>query len=244
MTNELPEVICYCVPERQLETLNVYRYTRQAYIDLFFQTGKIRLNSLKVYQAECKPAEEINEEIYDKNEGKAMIAQGKNNKNGFIYTDFSQGVLNLSTSFKRSKDILENFQQAEGGEHKYGVFEITNPVGFSNIVGQKIHEKLPLQHIMIGKCDYVDQSKKVVDYEKLKTSISRFRNGLRDESIQAHTFSTIDVEQIIDVFFLKNKQHEHQTEFRFLWKGEALVGKTYLDVEVPEALQYCRQIDF
>ena len=52
----------------------------------------------------------------------------------------------------------------------------------------------------------------------------------------------LNVEEIIDVFFLKDKQHAHQTEFRFLWKGDTLIGKTHLDIDVPEAVQYCRRI--
>jgi hypothetical protein len=31
-------------------------------------------------------------------------------------------------------------------------------------------------------------------------------------------------------------------EFRFLWKGDTLIGKTHLAIEVPEAIQYCRRI--
>src|SRR5690349_1699232 len=93
----LPEVIYYCVPGEP-EKLKLYRYTRQPFIESFFASGHLRLNSLEVYRAETYTSSACtNPEIHDSDEGKAILAQGKNG-NAMVYTDFSQGVLNLSTS--------------------------------------------------------------------------------------------------------------------------------------------------
>jgi hypothetical protein len=238
----LPEVIYYCVP-REPEKLKLYRYTRQTFIDSFFENGHLRLNSLKVYRAEAyTSAKCMNPEIHDSGEGKAILAQGKNG-NAMVYTDFSQGVLNLSTSLTLSQDILRSFQQGEGDEEPYGVFEITDPVSFASVIARKIHQQYPLKHVMIGKCDYVEEREKVIDVDKLKTFSSAFINNPSEE-VKNIPIYNLNVEEIIDVFFLKDKQHAHQSEFRFLWKGDTLIGKTHLDIDVPDAVQYCKRLPF
>lgn len=237
----LPEVIYYCVPQEP-EKLRLYRYTRQAFIDSFFENGHLRLNSLKVYRAETyRSSACINPERHDSDEGKAILAQGKNG-NAMVYTDFSQGVLNLSTSLTLSKDILNSFQQGEGDEEPFGVFEIADPVSFARVIAEKVHQQFPLKHVMIGKCDYVEERKKVIDVDTLKTfnrAVIDNASGQPDQNIPIYN---LNVEEIIDVFFLKDKQHAHQTEFRFLWKGDTLIGKTHLDIDVPEAIRYCKRM--
>ena len=238
----LPEVIYYCVPGKP-ETLRLYRYTRQTFIDSFFERGHIRLNSLKVYRAEEYTSSGcMNPEIRDNEEGKAILAQGKNG-NAMVYTDFSQGVLNLSTSLTLSNDILQSFQQGEDDKEQYGVFEITDPVSFASTIAQTIHRQYPLKHVMIGKCDYVEERRKVIDVNTLNTFNNAFVSNASGQVEQNIPLYNLNVEEIIDVFFLKDKQHAHQTEFRFLWKGDTLIGKTYLDIDVPEAIQYCRRVD-
>lgn len=237
----LPEVIYYCVPGEP-EKLKLYRYTRQGFIDSFFESGHLRLNSLKVYRAEAYASSTcMNPEIHDSGEGKAILAQGKNG-NAMVYTDFSQGVLNLSTSLTLSQDILRSFQQGEGDDEQYGVFEITDPVSFASAIAEKVHQRYPLKHVMIGKCDYVEERKKVIDVDTLKTFSSAFINSPSEEVTQNIPIYNLNVEEIIDVFFLKDKQHAHQSEFRFLWKGDTLIGKTHLDIDVPDAVQYCKRI--
>ena len=237
----LPEVIYYCVPGEP-EKLKLYRYTRQPFIDSFFKNGHMRLNSLKVYRAEAYSSSACtNPEIHDSDEGKAILAQGKNG-NAMVYTDFSQGVLNLSTSLTFSNDILKSFQQGEGDEEQYGVFEITDPVSFARVIAQKIHEQYPLKHVMIGKCDYVEERRKIINVDTLKTFNHTVVNETPEQVKQDIPIYNLNVEEIIDVFFLKDKQHAHQTEFRFLWKGDTLIGKTHLDIDVPDAIQYCRRI--
>jgi hypothetical protein len=39
----LPKPVYYCLSEDKLETLLLYRYTTQEFIDLFFDTGRLRL---------------------------------------------------------------------------------------------------------------------------------------------------------------------------------------------------------
>lgn len=159
-----------------------------------------------------------------------------------VYTDFSQGVLNLSTSLTLSKDILNSFQQGEGDEEPFGVFEIADPVSFARVIAEKVHQQFPLKHVMIGKCDYVEERKKVIDVDTLKTfnrAVIDNASGQPDQNIPIYN---LNVEEIIDVFFLKDKQHAHQTEFRFLWKGDTLIGKTHLDIDVPEAIRYCKRM--
>jgi hypothetical protein len=237
----LPEVIYYCVPGDP-EKLRLYRYTRDAFIDSFFEHGHLRLNSLKVYRAEAYTSSTcMNPEVHDSNEGKAILAQGKNG-NAMVYTDFSQGVLNLSTSLTLSQDILKSFQQGEGDEEQYGVFEIADPVSFARVIAEKVHRQYPLKHVMIGKCDYVEERKKVINVDALKTFDKAVINNASEPVKQNIAIYNLNVEEIIDVFFLKDKQHAHQTEFRFLWKGDTLIGKTHLDIQVPEAIQYCRRI--
>jgi len=236
----LPEVIYYCVPGEP-EKLKLYRYTRQAFIDSFFANGHLRLNNLKVYRAEAYTSPScINPEIHDNNEGKAILAQSKNGDTRGVYADFSQGVLNLSTSLTLSDEILKSFQQGEGEEERYGVFEISEPVSFARAIAQRIHKQYPLRQVMIGKCDYVEERRKVIDVDTLKTFSTVASKSLQMK--QNIPIYNLNVDEIIDVFFLKDKQHAHQTEFRFLWKGDTLIGKTHLDIEVPEAVQYCKRI--
>jgi hypothetical protein len=237
----LPEVIYYCVPDKP-ERIKLYRYTRQTFIDSFFAKGHLRLNSLKVYRADAYASSScINPEIQDNDEGKVILTQSKNG-NAKVYTDFSQGVLNLSTSLTLSENILKSFQHGEGDEEQYGVFEISEPVSFARIIAQKIHTLYPLKQVMIGKCNYVEERRKVIDVDTLGTINNTVANNTSEQMNQNIPIYTLDMEEIIDVFFLKDKQHAHQTEFRFLWKGDTLVGKTHLDIEVPEAVQYCKRI--
>lgn len=115
-------------------------------------------------------------------------------------------------------------------------------MSFARIIAQKIHTLYPLKQVMIGKCNYVEERRKVIDVDTLGTINNTVANNTSEQMNQNIPIYTLDMEEIIDVFFLKDKQHAHQTEFRFLWKGDTLVGKTHLDIEVPEAVQYCKRI--
>jgi hypothetical protein len=39
--------------------------------------------------------------------------------------------------------------------------------------------------------------------------------------------------------FLKNSRYQHQSEFRFVWRGEGYV-EDYLDIECPGITEFCR----
>jgi hypothetical protein len=234
----LPPTFYYCIPESELKSVRLYRYTKNNFIDLFFNTGRLRLNSLKVYQAEQKPDEQLNVEIDDREEGKALVVKS-NVSNVPLKKDFSNGFLNLSTSFTLSEEIRQAFETAAGREHTYGIYEITNPIAFGRAVSDSIHRKYPLQHIMAGKCDYVEERDKIVEAENM----SFIGNWQRDLASALGATEAKEITQdVIKVFFLKAKQLSHQSEFRYLWKSQDLIGKEYLDIDVPEAVQYCRRL--
>jgi hypothetical protein len=191
-----------------------------------------------VYQAEQKPDEKLNVEVDDREEGKALVIKSTDG-NVPLKKDFSNGFLNLSTSLTLSEEIRQAFETAAGRKHTYGIYEITDPIAFGRTVAESIHKQYPLQHIMAGKCDYVEERDKIVETENL----SFIGSWQRD---MASALSSVEAKEIaqdvIKVFFLKEKQLSHQSEFRYLWKNQDLIGKDYLDIEVPEAVQYCRRL--
>lgn len=42
----------------------------------------------------------------------------------------------------------------------------------------------------------------------------------------------------LDLLFLKHHHYKHQNEWRFIWFVEGLIGD-FIDIKVPEAIQYC-----
>jgi hypothetical protein len=239
----LPKPVYYCLSEDKLETLSLYRYTTQEFIDLFFDTGRLRLNSLRIYRAERKPDHKLNVEVEDRQEGKGLIVTDPPHADE---KDFSHGFLNLSTSLTCSDELRRTFERAAGGKKKYGMFAIQEPIPFGQAIAARIHARYPLQHILAGKCDYAERRDKLLETHD-PDFLPDVLDDLEDKELLSYLAAPSDykgrsVQDVVKVFFLKEKQLEHQSEFRYLWKSEALAVRDYLDIEVPEAIQYCRLV--
>lgn len=238
-TSNMPRPVYYCIAESKLRTLSLYRYTTKEFMELFFDTGRLRLNSLRIYRAERKPDHQMNVEVEDRQEGKAVIVTNSSEANE---KDFSSGFLNLSTSLTYSEALRQTFEVAAGGDKRYGVFEIHKPIPFGQAIAARIHERYPLQHILAGKCDYVEQRDKTLDTHDPRLLEDEANKEVLSYLTAPNNYQGRSVQDVVKVFFLKEKQLEHQSEFRYLWKSDALAVRDYLDIEVPEAIQYCRKM--
>lgn len=121
---------------------NVYRYMDRKFIDLFFETGQLRLSSFKKFR-------EYPDEIRgDKNEGSGSVI-GKSDNSNFQFMVMSGAGDNaymLCGSIIESEHIKNTFNTES-------CFRIVNPLEFSVAVSNAI---LGFKHSFQGFCNYRD----------------------------------------------------------------------------------------
>ena len=211
----------------QLYTPPLYRYLNEQYVDMFFDLGLLRISSFEQFKKHKDEAR------LDKDEGIANLTGTCSDKNTKVVIRY--GVANsfvFCSSFEQSKDIADMF-----GTNS--CFEIFSPIDFMIKIGESLEKNnYPLRRILYGFCNYkqtreIHKNISQKDMEKIHPltdigEIFRLGNKIAQD----------------ELFFLKSKDFIRQSEYRMVWDINSNNIPEYIDIYVPEAVQFCRKIKF
>jgi hypothetical protein len=207
----------------------VYRYMGKKYIDLFFDKGILRLNSLAKFR-------EYPDEIRgDKSEGKGAIE--RKSQEGFQVvgvTEAGNDAYIFCTSIIESEELVREFKTD-------GYFKIKDPLGFSLAVANSIPG---FSQAMQGLCNYKDF--RLVNKPTDGMSISDFTNEAGELIIGGSKMIQRLGEMAgdgTDLLLLKEKKYQKQAEYRFVWKinSQFFELQAFIDLECKEAIQFCER---
>lgn len=205
-----------------LVTPAVYRYEDEQWIDLFFETGKLRLSTF------VKFSQYPDEIRGDRNEG-----------SGFTYGETPQGksIMVMQTQGTNAAIFccthrLEADMQAQFGRDS--AFQITNTVGFAHEVSRQLRG---FRHGLEGSCIYRSRRSiaRAIDFDMAKYTLP---DGNIDMQMMFDAGQALGGPELV---LLKEKKYEAQAEYRLLWELDTLQGD-YVDIVAPNARQFCRRI--
>lgn len=202
----------------------LYRYENQNYIDTFFETGDLFISSFHNYKRYK------DNELGDTDEGASMnIAQSDNDLSIGSYVTTGLNEYSFCTSTILDESLLNTFSRTS-------VFRIKDPLNFILEITRSLQR---VHQVMHGHCLYLDQrilTKNIsgVDMESLKSE----DGGISfDKLMQVSNYV-----QGIDVYFLKQKKYQHQSEYRILWQTDREVENGIV-INCSEAIKYCERVE-
>ena len=205
---------------------SVYRYMDRKYIDEFFETGKIRLSSFKIYQ---KYEDTVKG---DKGEGKNVVIAKSEKDNMTMYAAVEVGMnaYSLCTSTINSTKLMELFECD-------GVFRIKDSQSFGLAIANKVNSLL---EGIQGHCIYINERKTKKDVDNL--SLNELKVNQEGKELDMNKmFQKINEVNSIDSFFMKPLHYQDQSEYRFIWIVSENADN-YLEIECKEAVQFCEKI--
>lgn len=206
----------------------LYRYLEKPYVDVFFETGALRLSSFAEF------SKHSDEQRLDGSEGRGLVSHVTAESGGqTIMAAIRQGhtayVLCASTIF--SVDISKDFGTESG-------FRINDVFGFANAVSRHV----PGFNAGIeGACHYLpsrvlERDMGYVDIETMRVSPDS-KNIDMGKMMQAVFGLAGD-----DMFFLKHIRYASQNEYRLLWNTSNKIDGC-IDIVCPEARQFCTRFE-
>jgi hypothetical protein len=207
----------------------VFRYMDSQYIDDFFAHGKIRISSFKRFR-------DYPDEVRgDKSEGQGSISgMGRDGFTFHVMTGAGANGYMMSTSLEESTAIMTEFEVDS-------YFMIADPLGFVTAIANALPG---FQEAFLGFCNY--QTYRIVHKALEEMTIGDF-TGEDGNLIMMHPKMNERIGQLvgngIDLLYLKEKKHQTQAEFRFVWRidGSHFEVSDYMDIVCKEAIQYCRR---
>jgi len=203
----------------------VFRYLESEWVNEFFENGILRLSSFKKFH------QHEDEQRGDKQEGSNMIF-GIGSENQFsAMTNSGHDAFVLSTSLAHNENLYNDFDVD-------ACFIIEKPHEFMESIMKSIPE---FKGINFGPCLY--QPSKIIQRQMPGFNLDSIKSD--DEpntNDMGKIFNQIDQASGLDVLFSKTNEYAHQHEYRMLWHTYLDPMPEYIDLIVPEALQFCRKI--
>ncbi|SDL48025.1 hypothetical protein SAMN04488026_10882 [Aliiruegeria lutimaris] len=183
------------------------------HVDRFFDDGTLRLGTVRDF------ARQEHNEIGDGQEDAPIVIIGE--RIGYTAAGSFEGghehYVFCTFLGEPSVEILEAFEYDS-------YYEITDPAGFSNAVGNAIGSR----HADFGRCVYAP-------YRALQ--------GLVADSFTMRRIDHRTMEMVGEGRnYVKSLPYVHQKELRFTWRMKMEVGAPRL-VKCPEAIQFAKRID-
>jgi hypothetical protein len=212
----------------------LYRYSATEYIDSFFGSGALRLSSFKKFR-------EYPDEIRgDKAEGGGAIsAKGETDDRFVLITKTGEDCYMLSASLSCSDQLKTEFKDTE---KPADVFSITDPINFAGAVMNALPGCI---ETFVGYCNYQDGRLVEKEIRGLSSKDFRGEDGgfMIGHPQMAKRFSQI-LGNGVDLLFLKDRFHQNQTEFRFVWRMDKrfFAIESFIDLTCKEAVQHCSRV--
>jgi hypothetical protein len=206
-----------------VRTPHVYRYMNKEFIECFFDTGKIRLSSFKVFSQheDVARADDI--------EGRNVISV--RGKNGVVIAGTQHGMNSFifCTSMREDATLKKTFN---ANSH----FKIVDTTMF----GLSVASCLPyLIDGVEGPCQYLDGHFIRRGVESLPEQVFAEETTATDAPFDHHVAGNAALAVVgADVYFSKRAHFADQQEYRFVWNVAHEVTGT-LEIDCPVARQYC-----
>lgn len=251
-----------------VKTPTVYRYLEQEYIDKFFEEGIIQLSSFAQFAEHEDEARKDSDEGVNimtvEDEDSAIIGVGAAGRDAYVFcgstiasdelmeefgvdgyfkiNDTRAFAREISKSLEQSDDVkqvkrgVEGFcEYADGNRiQTESEVEIPEELKESNYKGfsfEKSEEEIP--EALKGRRDDGKSENEKPDHIK---DISRDDN-ISVENIEAQLNQAVGY----DPLFVKDKQYQQQSEYRWLWHVDGEMSST-IQIECMGALEYCERV--
>jgi len=205
----------------------VYRYMQKEFVDLFFDKGILRLSSFSSF------SKHQDEERLDTREGQGIVQNIDHAGTGqTLFAVMSQGqdAYVLCGAMKHSTDLAQAFAVDSG-------FRINDTTAF----GCAISNVIPgFKGGLEGACIYAED--RVVRRKAGQVDLESMRVSPEGKDLDGgKMFAAVSNLAGDDLFFLKQKQYEHQCEYRLVWA--AADAQEFIDITCPEARDSCTRFE-
>lgn len=197
------------------------RYLPHTFVDDLFETGRLRLSSFRSFRRHADEAR------HDDGEGHISMQIAVSNGSVAVAAINGAALYVLCACTIESPRLAARFGSDDG-------FRILEPLRFADCTS---HHIPGFRGGMQGLCTY--RATRLV--RKTASFVITPPSESEEESWTRRVDQWVG-QQSIDALFLKGPEYSDQGEYRFIWHAE---GKEqgFLEIEVPEARQYCQRID-
>jgi hypothetical protein len=204
----------------------VYRYMDNKYIEEFFNSGKLRLSSFRMYQ---KYDDQVKG---DKGEGWniAIATSKKENYTMYAVVGVGSNAYSLCTSTIYSDELKQKF-------NCNGAFLIKDSQSFGLAIANRLNGFI---EGMQGHCIYQKERSTKKEIESISLDEMKIAPD-KPELDMSKMFNKVNEANSIESFFMKPLTYQYQSEYRFIWlvNGEII---DFYEIECKEALQFCEKI--
>lgn len=209
----------------------LYRYLNEEFVDLFFKLGLLRISSFEQFKKHKDEAR------LDKQEGVARLIGNSCDSNTKIEIQF--GVSNcfvLCSSSIKSKSLLSIFKTD-------GCFEIFDPKNFMKAIANAMGKRGYMPHILLrGECCYKPTREILKNIHQ--SDIDKIKIDDKNHTMDFSALFGLGIQiGYPDILFLKSDDYREQNEYRMVWDIKQQNIPDYIDLYVPEAIQFCRKIN-
>ncbi len=207
----------------------LYRYLEKQFVDLFFTMGILRISSFEHFAAHS------NETRLDTQEGRANLIGNCQNTDMRVEIGFGIGnCFVLCTSLLKSKNLANKFKVNS-------CFRINNYNGFMISVIEALQaNNYNIIGGLHGVCKYVDKreivstiAQKDIDKINIKDNTMNF-NALFELGAKIANN---------DIYFIKMNNYAEEHEYRMIWNTNNKNIPKYVDLYVPNAVQFCEKVE-
>ncbi|HNX01173.1 MAG TPA: hypothetical protein PLE74_07435 [Candidatus Cloacimonadota bacterium] len=204
---------------------HVYRYMNKEFVDLFFETGKIKLSCFNNYR------KYENQVIGDSEEGYNSVTKNckDEDKSIGIFTLVGLDAYSLCTSTILSKTLMDKFNYD-------AVMKIHDPQAFSIMLASCI---VNFKEASQGHCIYVDNKMNLQEVDHL--SFTRHDDSPENQALIMEKLKKIQSDNPNELYFLKPMRYNYQSEYRFVWLIDGKV-KESIEIECKQAVQFCERV--
>lgn len=205
----------------------VYRYMKKEFVDLFFEQGILRLSSFSKF------SKHEDEERLDAQEGRGIIENIDHSGTGqttMVVMGQGHDAYVLCGAIKHSTDLAQAFCVDSG-------FRINDTTAF----GCAIANAIPgFKGGLEGSCIYAKE--RIVKRAAGQIELDSMRISPEGKELDmGKMFAAISDLAGDDLLFLKQKQYEHQCEYRLIWA--AAHAQEFIDIACPEARDACTRFE-
>lgn len=211
---------------------NLYRYLEDDFVKMFFSKGILRLSSFEKFK------KHKNETRLDKQEGIAILKASCTDSMMGIESKIgtSDNKFILCTSTMYSKEIKQIFEVND-------CFEIFKPINFMiSVFESLVKEGYIVSRIIFGPCCYKNSREIYSNITQSDIDNIKIDNENRTMDFNA-LFSLCNKVANDNILFLKTDNYSNQHEYRIIWEVKNNNIPEYIDLKVPNALQYCRKME-
>lgn len=202
----------------------VFRYLRAAHVDGFFETGALRLSTVRRFRRHK------DEQRGDGMEGYWYLVHRNHEGDGQSLTSWMQDTNEayiLSTSMRYRPELAKAFEC-----DSYIRIDRTTP--FARAVATKITGLLSGAE---GPCVYQDH--RIIEHDLGPLDPADIMSSDNPSEVDSETLTRLVNEKVgYRSLFLKESTYGAQVEYRFVWVTSPVAGD-YLDIKVPEAIEFC-----